>query len=94
LHQDLNGKQQDWEAVVLIPFMEESRLLSAMRPLYPRLTSEEADRNKHGPMWVCTYSQVGSSLALFSSLNSGFGFKLDSGVFRAKIDFCTVPVVH
>jgi hypothetical protein len=29
-----------------------------MRPLYPRLTSEEADRNKHGPMWVCTYSQV------------------------------------
>ena len=58
LWQDLNGKQQDWEAVVLIPFMEEERLLAAMQPLYPRLTAEEAARISHGPMWSCTYSQV------------------------------------
>ena len=57
--QDLNGKQQDWEAVVLIPFMEEEKLLTAMQPIYPRLTAEEAARNRHGPMWSCTYSQVG-----------------------------------
>ena len=34
--QDLNGKQQDWEAVVLIPFIDEMRLLEAMLPLYPK----------------------------------------------------------
>lgn len=28
---DLNGKKNDWEAVVLIPFIHEQRLLEAMR---------------------------------------------------------------
>jgi 5'-3' exoribonuclease 1 len=28
---DLNGKKQDWEAVVKIPFIDERRLLSALR---------------------------------------------------------------
>ena len=28
--QDLNGKKQDWEAVVKIPFIDEKRLLKAM----------------------------------------------------------------
>ena len=28
--QDLNGKKQEWEAVVMIPFIEEKRLLQAM----------------------------------------------------------------
>lgn len=28
--QDLNGKKQDWEAIVKIPFIDEKRLLSAM----------------------------------------------------------------
>ncbi len=28
--QDLNGKKQEWEAVVKIPFIDEERLLKAM----------------------------------------------------------------
>lgn len=28
--QDLNGKKQDWEAIVKIPFINEERLLKAM----------------------------------------------------------------
>ena len=28
--QDLNGKKQDWEAIVKIPFIDEVRLLNAM----------------------------------------------------------------
>jgi 5'-3' exoribonuclease 1 len=28
--QDLNGKKQDWEAIVKIPFIDADRLLSAM----------------------------------------------------------------
>ncbi|KAK3750242.1 hypothetical protein QZH41_017409 [Actinostola sp. cb2023] len=49
---DLNGKQQEWEAVVLIPFLDQKRLLDAMKPLYPRLTKEETKRNSHGPFLV------------------------------------------
>ena len=37
---DLNGKQQEWEAVVLIPFIQEDRLLEAMGPCFTHLTDE------------------------------------------------------
>ena len=49
---DLNGKQQEWEAVVLINFIKEDRLLSAMRPVLGALKPQEAARNTHGPMNV------------------------------------------
>lgn len=51
---DLNGKKQEWEAVVLIPFIDEKLLLAAMQPHLSKLTMEEKARNKHGPM--CLYS--------------------------------------
>ncbi|XP_071639281.1 5'-3' exoribonuclease 1 [Temnothorax longispinosus] len=51
---DLNGKRQEWEAVVLIPFIDEKLLLAAMQPHLSRLSTEEQARNKHGPM--CSYS--------------------------------------
>ena len=53
---DLNGKQQEWEAVVLIPFIDEERLLEAMNPLMPRLKEDEKKRNAHGPCCEYTYS--------------------------------------
>lgn len=31
---DLNGKKQDWEAIVKIPFIDEKRLLKAMAGMY------------------------------------------------------------
>ena len=37
---DLNGKQMEWEAVVLIPFIDEGRLLEAMKPCSIYLTDE------------------------------------------------------
>jgi len=46
---DLNGKQQDWEAVVLISFIDEKRLLEAMSSVEKKLTASERDRNIHGP---------------------------------------------
>nr|ODO02291.1 5'-3' exoribonuclease 1 [Cryptococcus depauperatus CBS 7855] len=45
---DMNGKKQDWEAVVKIPFIDQDRLLKAMSARDVRLTSEERDRNKSG----------------------------------------------
>jgi len=53
---DLNGEQHEWEAVVLIPFIEEQRLLAAMGPRYPRLTDEERRRNSYGHCLKYQYS--------------------------------------
>ncbi|XP_050708654.1 5'-3' exoribonuclease 1-like isoform X2 [Eriocheir sinensis] len=54
---DLNGKQQDWEAVVLIPFIDETKLLEAMETCNTYLTEEERNRNSHGPMYIYTYTE-------------------------------------
>lgn len=43
---DMNGKKQDWEAVVKIPFIDQDRLLRAMASRDHRLTAEERSRNR------------------------------------------------
>jgi len=53
---DLNGKKQDWEAVVLIPFIDQESLLGAMDTKEHLLSEEEKTRNKHGPMQIFTYT--------------------------------------
>lgn len=45
---DMNGKKQEWEAVVKIPFIDEKRLLTTMHAREPRLTAEERARNSFG----------------------------------------------
>uniref|UniRef100_A0A7N9ARZ1 5'-3' exoribonuclease 1 n=1 Tax=Mastacembelus armatus TaxID=205130 RepID=A0A7N9ARZ1_9TELE len=54
---DLNGKQQEWEAVVLIPFIEERCLLAAMESYNHKLTKEEKDRNRHTECAVYSYDE-------------------------------------
>nr|XP_015216785.1 PREDICTED: 5'-3' exoribonuclease 1 isoform X1 [Lepisosteus oculatus] len=54
---DLNGKQQEWEAVVLIPFIDEKRLLSAMEPYNAFLTKSEQERNRHSECAVYWYDK-------------------------------------
>ncbi|XP_061492908.1 5'-3' exoribonuclease 1 isoform X2 [Rhineura floridana] len=54
---DLNGKQQEWEAVVLIPFIDEKRLLEAMEPCNKLLTAEERQRNRHSECLMCLYDK-------------------------------------
>ncbi|XP_033150232.1 5'-3' exoribonuclease 1 [Drosophila busckii] len=55
---DLNGKKHDWEAVVLIPFIDERRLLDAMKTCETLLSSAERARNRHGPMFQYDYSAL------------------------------------
>ncbi|KAJ7717235.1 exonuclease II [Mycena maculata] len=55
--QDLNGKKQDWEAIVKIPFIQEDRLLSAMQSRENRLTAEERHRNSWGTSTRFMYNQ-------------------------------------
>ena len=45
---DKNGKTADWEAVVLLSFVDEDRLISAMEPYLAKLSPEEKERNQFG----------------------------------------------
>jgi 5'-3' exoribonuclease 2 len=45
---DANGKKQSWKAIVLLPFIDEKRLLTAMGTKYPLLTDHERARNELG----------------------------------------------
>ncbi|KAK3325374.1 XRN 5'-3' exonuclease N-terminus-domain-containing protein [Apodospora peruviana] len=55
---DMNGKKMDWEAVVKIPFIEESRLLKAMGPKNQLLSDVEKSRNDFGVALKFTYSDA------------------------------------
>ncbi len=54
---DMNGKKQDWEAVVKIPFIQEDRLLKAMATKEHLLTEDEKGRNSFGVSLKFTYSK-------------------------------------
>ncbi|XP_015268972.1 PREDICTED: 5'-3' exoribonuclease 1 [Gekko japonicus] len=54
---DLNEKQQDWEAVVLIPFINEKQLLEAMEPCSMLLAKEERQRNRHSECLMYLYDR-------------------------------------
>ena len=45
---DMDGCQQAWQGVALLPFIDERRLLDAIEPLENRLTGELLHRNSHG----------------------------------------------
>ena len=53
---DMNGKKMEWEAVVKIPFIDESRLLPAMKSREHLLSQDEKDRNDFGVSLRYTYS--------------------------------------
>lgn len=53
---DLDGKQHSWEAVVVIPFIDEVKLLSATRACENELSEGDRKQNKHGPHLVFTYT--------------------------------------
>lgn len=53
---DMNGKKMEWEAVVKIPFIDETRLLTALKTRDSLLSSEEKARNDFGVSLKFTYS--------------------------------------
>lgn len=53
---DMNGKKMEWEAVVKIPFIDEKRLLSAMKTKDALLSKEERERNDFGVTLKFTHS--------------------------------------
>jgi hypothetical protein len=56
---DLNGKKQAWQGVVLLPFIDEARLLAAVATVEHTLTAEERGRNRFGEgMWLDIYIYI------------------------------------
>lgn len=45
---DMNGKTATWEAVVLLDFVDENKLLEALKPIEAKLSPEETKRNSFG----------------------------------------------
>ncbi|KAL6450930.1 XRN1 5'-3' exoribonuclease 1 [Candida maltosa Xu316] len=45
---DMNGKKQSWEAVVLLDFVDEKKLIENLKPIEEKLTPEESQRNSYG----------------------------------------------
>ncbi|KAK6455429.1 Kem1 5 [Scheffersomyces xylosifermentans] len=45
---DMNGKTASWEAVVLLDFVDEKKLIEALKPIEAKLTPEETKRNSFG----------------------------------------------
>lgn len=84
---DLNGKKQDWEAVVLIPFIDERRLLNTLDKHNNELSPAEKARNVHGPMYVYIYSATsqGTLEAPLSFPNIGSLMCLEKMVFREEV---------
>lgn len=69
---DQNGKKASWEAVVLIPFIDQDRLLKYVRPIEDnKLTEAEKHRNSRGqemeyyydPVQVTHYESPSSKMA-------------------------------
>lgn len=84
---DLNGKKQEWEAVVLIPFIDEVRLLQTLKKHDNELSSDEKARNVHGPMFVYTYASTsqGTLDAPLSFPNIGSLMCYEKQIFRDEI---------
>jgi len=63
---DANGKKQSWKAIVLLPFIDEKRLLAAMGTKYPLLTDEERARNElgHDALLISDQNPLYDDLAL------------------------------
>lgn len=59
---DLNGKTASWEAVVLLSFVDEERLLAALKPIEAKLSPEEAKRNSYGTDLVFIFNPQNDSV--------------------------------
>lgn len=81
--QDLNGKKQDWEAIVKIPFIDEERLLKAMAARDHRLTPEERKRNTWGSSSKFSFNS-GEPTLYPSSLPGFFPLCIDARVRRSR----------
>jgi 5'-3' exoribonuclease 2 len=73
---DMNGKKAAWQGVSLLPFIDASRLLSAMQPIYPTLSAEDIELNQLSTERLF----VGHKHKLFEPFCGLYAKKLDKAV--------------
>lgn len=73
---DLNGKKHAWQGVVILPFIDEDRLLRAMRERYMLMNEDEALLNKEGNDLIF----VGSWHGLYKMINESMDIKANEKV--------------
>uniref|UniRef100_A0A914QRI2 5'-3' exoribonuclease n=1 Tax=Panagrolaimus davidi TaxID=227884 RepID=A0A914QRI2_9BILA len=78
---DLNGKKFAWQGVVLLPFVDQKKLLEELSKVYSKLTDDEKRRNIRGVDRIF----VKNSHTLFTALNEVFGLGKESN-FEVKKD--------
>lgn len=81
--QDMNGKKQEWEAIVKIPFIDADRLVKAMATRESRLTEEERNRNTFGDSYTFVYDPT--YIAIYPSSLPGFFPDLHNSHCRIKV---------
>lgn len=84
---DLNGKKFAWQGVAILPFIDEKRLLAAMKEKYDELTDDEKKRNEFGKETLM-FSQTGQ---LFDSINKAL-YRKD--VKKIQIDHVKSQALH
>eukprot|EP00871_Galdieria_phlegrea_P003204 jgi/Galph1/3885/GphlegSOOS_G2519.1 len=69
---DMNGKRNSWEGIVLIPFIDENRLLNAIATIDTsmELTEEEQRRDKEGKNWIWHTNQWSGKQMLYNRKHS------------------------
>eukprot|EP00158_Paraphelidium_tribonemae_P009759 Partr_v1_DN28954_c0_g1_i1_m26257 putative 5-3 exoribonuclease 1 len=87
---DLNGKKSDWEAVVKIPFVDEKRLLQAMKSKESGLTPAERKRNQFGNSFVFVYDEKMTPVTVESPLPGIFPDLVNCTV---RMDIYDLPVI-
>ena len=65
---DMNGKQQAWKAVILLPFIDSGRLLAASMKIMPTLNQVQLSLNSFGPEIIYVSTSHGTASA-FSQLH-------------------------
>lgn len=56
---DMNGAKMSWQGIPLLPFIDEERLLAAVKAKYHLLTDDERDRNtlKHDQLYISHFNK-------------------------------------
>eukprot|EP01038_Epipyxis_sp_PR26KG_P011255 gene11255-15103_t len=85
---DLNGKRNDWEAVVLLPFINKNELLDAEKRfcLLNEFSFEEKKRNEFGNSW-CYYNT-----SKFENNNNNDSNKCNN-LKSERIEVCEIPYI-
>ncbi|KAE8222002.1 hypothetical protein CF319_g4734 [Tilletia indica] len=79
---DMNGKKMAWQGVALLPFIDEKRLLDALKDGYPKLTTDEQRRNTFGTDTI----YVGEDAPLYEQICTLYSRKKDDASSAVAID--------